>query len=63
MRCGVQVIEMRLVLVGMAPPAFLERGSQDKARGPFDSHEYVVCFQWIQPVGKGGGGGVLCVFG
>ena len=58
-----------------APPAFLEGGGQDRARGaPFGSREYVVRFRPISSGGGccplsadltsgGGGGGVLSAFG
>ena len=53
-------------LVPWAPPAFLEGGGggQNRAKGaPFDSHEYVVRFQWISTrLGGGGGGGVAVCF-
>ena len=55
----VQVAEMWLVqvrLVPWAPPAFLEGGGWGWG-APYDSHKYVVRFQWISTRLGGGGGG------
>ena len=63
----VQVAEMWLVqvrLVPWAPPAFLEGGGWGWG-APYDSHKYVVRFQWISTRlggGGGGGGGVAVCF-
>ena len=58
----VQVAEMWLVqvrLVPWAPPAFLEGGGWGWG-APYDSHKYVVRFQWIS-TRLGGGGGCCCL--